>query len=93
MTTFNTIETIRTNSEISNKSQAYLDACNQFEKQASNLLDSENASMFLPNMIREVSLAYHSAKNAGCDYTTYSAAHSCEVWLSKCYASINLNND
>jgi hypothetical protein len=92
-TQFNTIETIRTNSEITNKTQAYLYACNQFERQASDLLDSENASMFLPNMVREVSLAYHALKNATCGYSAYTAAHSCEVWLSKCFQSANVNND
>jgi hypothetical protein len=82
-TSFNTIETIRTNSEITNKSAAYLAACDEFEIQASQFATNEN--FVSRKSAEEVSLAFQKAKNADCEYSVYVAAHAAEVWLSKAW--------
>ncbi len=80
-TKFNTIETIRTNPEIKNKSVAYLDACDEFEKQSLQFIQNEN--FVSRKSSEEVSLAFHKAKEANGEYNVYIAAHACEAWLSK----------
>ena len=84
---FNAIERIRTNSEITNKSQAYINACDEFEKQASLLLNSGSKSIFLPQIVEEVSYYFDKAKKSGCEYSIYAAAHACEIWFSKAYSA------
>lgn len=79
-TAFNTIETIA-NSSITNKSAAYLAACDLFELQASKFSTNEN--FVSRKSAEEVSLNYEKAKNADCEYTIYAAAHACEAWLCK----------
>ena len=80
-TQFNTIETIRTDSTIINKSAAFLAACDQFEVEASNFSSNENE--YSRRCAEEVSLSYAKAKNADCEYSIYAAAHAAECWLSK----------
>ena len=80
-TQFNIIETIRTNSEIKNKSVAYLAACDDFEIEASRFANNEN--FVSRKSAEEVSLRYAEAKTADCEYAVYAAAHACENWLSK----------
>jgi len=80
-TNFNTIESIRTNSEIINKSEAYLAACDQFELQASKFAINDN--VVSRNSSQQVSLEYEKAKNADNEYSVYAYAHSCEKWLEK----------
>ena len=82
-TNFNTIETIRTDAAITNKSEAYLAACDSFEKEASNYANNE--SFITRKSAEEVSLAYKKAKNADCEYAVYAAAHAAEDWLSKAW--------
>jgi hypothetical protein len=80
-TNFNTIETIRTDAAILNKSAAYLAACDIFEIQASQF--SVNENFVSRKSAEEVSLNYAKAKTANCEYSVYAAAHACECWLSK----------
>lgn len=80
-TQFNTIETIRTDATIINKVEAYLNACNEFEIEASKYADNEN--FVSRKSSEEVSLAFQRAKNADCEYSVYIASHACECWLSK----------
>ena len=82
-TQFNTIETIRTDATIKNKSIAYLAACDQFEVQASKFSTNEN--FVSRKSAEEVSLNYAKAKNADCEYSVYVSAHACECWLSKAW--------
>lgn len=82
-TQFNTIETIRTNAAIANKVTAYLDACNQFEAQASQY--ATNDSFVSRKSAEEVSNSYQKAKSADCEYNVYLAAHAAEHWLSKAW--------
>lgn len=82
-TTFNTIETIRTNNSIINKSASYLEACNQFEIQSTQFVNNEN--YVSRKSAEEVSLAFHKLKSATCEYTTYIAANHCEKWLEKAW--------
>lgn len=82
-TNFNTIETIRTDAAITNKSEAYLAACDSFEVEASNY--ANNTSFMCRKSAEEVSLAYQKAKNADCEYAVYAAAHAAECWLSKAW--------
>jgi hypothetical protein len=82
-TQFNTIETIRTDASIINKVEAYLNACNDFEIEASKYADNE--SFISRKSSEEVSLSYENAKNADCEYSVYSYAHACEMWLSKAW--------
>lgn len=80
-TQFNTIETIRINSEIKNKSVAYLAACDEFEMEASKF--ANNANFVSRKSAEEVSLNYEKAKSADCEYAVYAAAVACEIWLAK----------
>ena len=82
-TQFNTIETIRTDATIINKSEAYLAACDSFEVEASKFATNEN--FVSRKSAEEVSLAYAKAKNADCEYAVYASAHACECWLSKAW--------
>ncbi|HPG33179.1 MAG TPA: hypothetical protein PLM34_04955 [Lentimicrobium sp.] len=82
-TQFNTIETIRTNPEIKNKSAAYLAACDQFEVQASEFYN--NSNVISRKSAEEVSINYDNAKNADCEYSVYIAAHAAECWLAKAW--------
>ena len=82
-TSFNTIETIRTNAEITNKAAAYLAACDQFEIEATKFATNEN--FVSRKSAEEVSLAYSRAKSAQGEYAVYAEAHACEVWLSKAW--------
>jgi maltodextrin utilization protein YvdJ len=82
-TQFNTIETIRTDATITNKSEAYLAACNQFEIEASNFANNEN--FVSRKSAEEVSISYAKAQSADCEYSVYVNAHACEAWLSKAW--------
>lgn len=82
-TEFNTIETIRTNAEITNTVAAYLAACDSFEIEASKFAQNEN--FVCRKSAEEVSLAYEKAKNADCEYNVYVAANACEIWLKKAW--------
>lgn len=82
-TSFNTIESIRTNPAITNRSAAYLAACDEFEKQAS--VFATNESFMSRKSAEEVSLSYAKAKAENCEYSIYVAAHAAEVWLSKAW--------
>lgn len=82
-TQFNTIETIRTNALISNKSAAYLAAMDEFEVEASKFANNEN--FVSRKSAEEVSLSYTTAKAADCEYSIYAAAHAAEVWLAKAW--------
>lgn len=76
---FNTIETIRTDATISNKSAAYLAACDEFEKQASQFATNEN--FVSRKSAEEVSLNYIKAQGGDCEYAIYASANACEIWL------------
>lgn len=83
-TKFNTIETIRTNPEITNRVASYLEACDQFEAQSVQFVTNEN--VISRKSAEEVSLAYDRAKHAGNEeYMVYVHAHACEAWLSKAW--------
>lgn len=82
-TQFNTIETIRTDASITNKSAAYLAAIDEFEIEASKFANNEN--FIARKSAEEVSLAYAKAKLADCEYSIYIAGHAAEVWLSKAW--------
>jgi hypothetical protein len=82
-TSFNTIETIRTDATIINKSAAYLSACDEFEIEASKFANNEN--FVSRKSAEEVSLAYAKAKVADCEYSIYVAVHAAEVWLAKAW--------
>jgi hypothetical protein len=86
-TKFNTIETIRTDSNITGKIQAYIDACDSFEVEASKY--SSNSSFVSRKSAEEVSLSYDKAKNSNCEYTCYANAHAAEAWLSKAWNNAN----
>jgi len=80
-TKFNTIESIRTNSEIKNKTVAYLAACNEFEIEASKFANNEN--FLCRKSAEEVSINFAKAQSGDCEYAVYAAAHACEAWLAK----------
>ena len=82
-TEFNTIETIRTDATITNKSEAYLAACDSFEIEASKFADNKN--MVSRHSAEEVSLSYAKAMSVDCEYSVYAAAHAAECWLSKAW--------
>lgn len=82
-TSFNTIESIRTNAAIDNKCAAYLAACDQFEIQASQY--ANNDSFISRKSAEEVSACYVNAQNADCEYTVYVNSHAAEQWLSKAW--------
>lgn len=82
-TSFNTIENIRMNAAIIDKSSAYLAACDEFENQASQFASNEN--FVCKKYAEEVSLAFAKAKAADCEYSIYAAAHAAENWLSKAW--------
>jgi hypothetical protein len=84
-TNFNTIATIAdsTFESTMQKRQAYLDACEQFEIQASGY--SNNESFMCRKSAEEVSLSFEVAKGCQCEYSLYRAALACEVWLSKAW--------
>jgi len=80
---FDTIETIRIDAKITNKSAAYLAACDSFEIEASKFATNEN--FVSRKSAEEVSLNYAKAKGGDCEYAVYTASHACEVWLSKAW--------
>lgn len=82
-TSFNTIETIFNDKTITNKSAAYLAACDNFEIQASQY--ANNDSFVSRKSAEEVSLSYEKAKSADCEYTVYVNAFAAEVWLKKAW--------
>lgn len=82
-TKFNTIEEIRTNESITNKMEAYIDACDSFEIEASIFAKNEN--FVCRKSAEEVSLNYDKAKAANCEYSLYAASNACEMWLSKAW--------
>lgn len=82
-TQFDTIEKIRTDATITNKSAAYLAACDQFEVEASIFAKNEN--WLSKKCAEEVSLAYARAKSGNCEYAIYAEAHAAEVWLAKAW--------
>ncbi len=82
-TKFNTIETIQNDTTIINKIQAYLNACDTFESQASEFAVNDN--VVSRNSSLEVSLAYARAKECDCEYSIYREALACEMWLSKAW--------
>jgi hypothetical protein len=84
-TNFNTIATIADSSFTSSmqKRQAYLNACDEFEKQASDY--AHNESFMSRKSAEEVSFSYNIAKGCECEYSLYRAALACEVWLSKAW--------
>ena len=82
-TTFNTIENISNDAAITNKGEAYLLACDSFEKEASKY--SYNENFVSRKSAEEVSLAYAKAKTADCEYMVYVNAKLAESWLEKAY--------
>ena len=82
-TKFNTIEAIRTDATITNKTAAYLAACDQFEVEASQFANNEN--FVSRKSAEEVSLNFAKAKKADCEYAVYAAALECENWLAKAW--------
>ena len=82
-TEFNTIEKISNDSTILNKYEAYLSACDSFEKEASKYTNNENFSS--RKSAEEVSLAYAKAKTADCEYMVYTSAKLAEAWLEKAW--------
>lgn len=82
-TKFNTIETIRTDSKISNKTEAYLLACDSFEVEASKFANNEN--FVSRKSAEEVSLNYAKAKTGDCEYAVYAACYDSEKWLEKAW--------
>jgi hypothetical protein len=82
-TSFNTIESIRTNAAIDNKCAAYLAACDQFEIEATRYVNNEN--LVCRKSAEEVSLSYAKAKSSDSEYAIYAAAHAAEMWLSKAW--------
>lgn len=81
-TNFNTIETISNSSEL-NKSQSYLDACNQFEIEASQFANNE--SFMSRKSAEEVSLYFAKAKSSNCEFSIYRNCLAAELWLSKAW--------
>jgi hypothetical protein len=82
---FDTIEKIRTNAAIVNKSGAYLTALDEFEVEASRF--ANNKSFVSRKSAEEVSIYCAKAKAADCEYSIYAAAHAAEVWLAKAWNS------
>lgn len=82
-TQFNTIENISNNAIMSNKSEAYLVACDSFEIEASKFANNEN--FVSRKSAEEVSFAYAKAKNADCEYSVYVSAKLAEAWLAKAW--------
>lgn len=82
-TSFNTIETIRTDKSITNTSAAYLAACDQFEIQASQF--AKNESFICRKFAEEVSLSYNKAKSSDCEYSIYVNCNHAEKWLEKAW--------
>jgi hypothetical protein len=72
---------IRTDAAITNKSAAYLAACDKFEIEASKFAANEN--IISAKSAEEVSFSYQRAKNGDCEYSVYVNAFAAEVWLSK----------
>lgn len=82
-TKFNTIETIRTDATIVNRTAAYLAACDQFEIEATQFATNEN--FVSRKSAEEVSLRYAKAQSGDCEYAVYAEAHACEAWLAKAW--------
>ncbi len=82
-TLFNTIETISNDSKVSNKAQAYIDACDSFEQEASSYANNEN--YVCRKSAEQVSIEYAKAKSADCEYAVYTACYAAEAWLSKAW--------
>lgn len=77
----NVIETIRTDKNIDNKTKAYLEACSQFEIEASKIENPK--SMISRKSSEEVSISFDKAKKADCEFNVYSHAHATEKWFVK----------
>ena len=86
-TEFNTIENISNDATITNKSEAYLAACDSFEIEASKYANNEN--FVSRKSAEEVSLAYAKAKTADCEYMVYVSAKLAEAWLAKAWNNAN----
>lgn len=82
-TQFNTIETISNDATITNKTAAYLAACDSFEIEASKFANNEN--FVCRKSAEEVSLSFDKAKHADCEYSVYVAANAAEIWLKKAW--------
>lgn len=80
-TTYNQIETIRTDASISNKIVAYLAACDQYEVEASKY--ATHQSFIIRKFAEEVSLAYAKAQSGDCEYSVYVQANACERWMEQ----------
>jgi len=80
---FNTIETIRHDAAITNKSEAYLSACDLFELQASKYANNEN--FVARKAAEEVSISFAKAKSGDCEYAVYADCFAAEKWLEKAY--------
>ena len=77
----NKIEEIRTSNE-TNKSQAYLTACDGMEKQVTEILREKKELGFIcKKFAEEVSLNYKKAQSADCEYAVYAAAHSAASYM------------
>jgi hypothetical protein len=82
-TQFNTIETISNDAAIINKSEAYLAACDLFEKESVQYVG--NDSFMCRKSAEEVSLSYARAKYADCEYSVYINAHAAEKWMEQAF--------
>jgi len=76
------IEEIR-NSKSENKSQEYLNACDEFEKNASEILKTKELGFICKKFAEEVSLAYNQAKSESCEYGVYAKAHSAACYMDE----------
>jgi len=77
----NIIENISNSFTITNKIEAYLQATDSFEQQASKF--SNNSSFMCRKSAEEVSIRFSQAKSADCEYMVYTHCFAAEVWLSK----------
>ena len=82
-TQFNTIENISNDATITNKSAAYLTACDIFEIEASAFANNDN--YICRKYAEEVSLAFDKAKKSDCEYSIYVAVNAAEIWLKKAW--------
>ena len=80
-TNYSTIENISNDFTITNKSAAYLAACDEFELQAAEAVI--NGGFIARKVAEEVSLAYNKAKHCDNEFSIYREALACEIWLSK----------
>ena len=79
----NKIEEIRTSTETEiNKTQAYLTACDEMEKQVTEILREKKELGFIcKKFAEEVSLNYRKAQSGDCEYAVYAAAHSAASYM------------